>query len=1117
MASSYQTVLSRLDEFIRKYYKNQLVRGVLYALTLGLSFYITLVVLAFYGNFNVTLRAILFYLFVAGNLYILGRYISIPLLKLYRIGSVLTYEDAAVIIGRHFREIQDKLLNVLQLKKQESDIGSVALLEAGIEQKIKDLRTVPFTIAIDITENKKYLRYLVIPVAVILLIWLLKPLMLKQGTRQFIHYSTLYPKYSPFQFVIENKNLKATEQKDFPLSIKVNGKQLPDEVYIEFEGNKFKLDKQNNTNFTYTFRNPEHDVNFNFSAAGFESEQYTLKVIPNPTLVNFNVNLHYPAYTGRKDETLHNTGDMSIPQGTIVTWDFNTRNTDNMHLRFGDTLVNLNPSGDNEYSYHRRFLQGQNYCVSGSNKYITGQDSVKYGIQVIPDLYPGIAVEKKEDSLSSKHLYFNGAVKDDYGFTRLQFIYRIYNNTADSTSNKGTFNKIDLDISKTILQQPFYFYWDIDTLSLWPGQQIEYYFEVWDNDAVNGAKSTKSTVMYYKIPSLDQIQKTTDQATDKLQNDISKTVQQSEIIQNQLEQERADLFNKKELNWADKKKLKDLLNKQQELQKKAEELSRQNQKNNEKQWEFQKKDSSLMNKQEQLQNLFNELASDSLKRKLAELQKMLDKMNKNQVEEQIQKLSINNQDMKKELERTLELFKQLEFQQKLSQSIQKLDSLASKQQKLSEDSKTKKSNNNDLQKRQDSLNKDFQQMSKDMQDLAKKNSQLESPTSFKNPEQQEQSIQQQQQNSSKQLSQNQNSKASQSQQNAAHGMQNMAQQMESFQSTMEQQSEQANENSLRAILNNLVQLSFGQEDLMNTVSSLGNTRSTASYADAAKKQKELQQNAETIADSLYELSKKAPQIKGIVNQEMSSINYNMKEAITAMERGMGFEASGRQQYSMTSVNNLSLMLSEVLSAMQAAAKNHTPGAGSCNKPGGKGNHPSMAQLQQMEQNMSKQLSEMKSAMEKNGQKGKQKGQNQESMNEQLAKMAAEQEYIRSQMQQAEDEIDQNKQGGGTLESIAKQMQKTQEDIVNKQITSTTLQRQEEIIKHLLEFEKAERTQGRDPNFESHVAKKQFFGNQNPFLQYNTQKTQQNELLKTVPPDFNSFYKSKVNDYFNSFQ
>ncbi len=264
-------------------------------------------------------------------------------------------------------------------------------------------------------------------------------------------------------------------------------------------------------------------------------------------------------------------------------------------------------------------------------------------------------------------------------------------------------------------------------------------------------------------------------------------------------------------------------------------------------------------------------------------------------------------------------------------------------------------------------------------------------------------------------------------------------------------------------------------------------------------------------------------VQGIVNQEMDKINHNMEEAVNQMEKRQAPQAASRQQYSMTSINNLALMLSDVLSAMQSQSKNHSPGNGSCNKPGGNGNKPSMAQLRKMQEQLSKQLDGMKNAM-KNGQKpGQQKGskpggQNgNNSQSEELAKMAAEQQYIREQMQQAENEMNDTKQGSGDLSNIAKDMTKNEEDIVNQQITEATLERQQQIIKHLLEYEKAKQTKDQSPEFESHVAKKQFFGNPNPFLEYNTARNKQDELLKTVPPDLNSFYRNKVNQYFNSFQ
>ena len=212
------------------------------------------------------------------------------------------------------------------------------------------------------------------------------------------------------------------------------------------------------------------------------------------------------------------------------------------------------------------------------------------------------------------------------------------------------------------------------------------------------------------------------------------------------------------------------------------------------------------------------------------------------------------------------------------------------------------------------------------------------------------------------------------------------------------------------------------------------------------------------------------------------------------------------------------MLNGTLQAMKSAGKNGSPGSGSCNKPGGMGQKPSMSQMRQMQEQMSKQLDQMKAMMGKQpGSKpGQGKGEGGEQMSEQLAKMAAQQEYLRQMMQQTEDQSSQNK-GAGELGNMAEEMNKIEEDIVNKQITDATLQRQQNLVKHLLDYEKAEKEKGQEPDFQSHVAKKQYFGNPNPFFQYNSQKSEQNELLKTVPPDLNSFYKGKVSDYFNSFQ
>ena len=70
-------------------------------------------------------------------------------------------EEASKLIGKHFAEVDDKLLNVLQLK---STTKHSELLLASIEQKSLDLAPIPFKKAIRFSENSAYLKYLIVPV-----------------------------------------------------------------------------------------------------------------------------------------------------------------------------------------------------------------------------------------------------------------------------------------------------------------------------------------------------------------------------------------------------------------------------------------------------------------------------------------------------------------------------------------------------------------------------------------------------------------------------------------------------------------------------------------------------------------------------------------------------------------------------------------------------------------------------------------------------------------------------------------------------------------------------------------------------------------------------------------
>ena len=160
MTDNYQILIRKLDEFIRKYYYNALLRGTLLFLAILFISYLLFILLEYFWHFGTVTRTVFFYLFIFLNGSSFLFFIMDPLLKIRKFGKIISHEQAARIIGKHFAEIQDKLLNTLQLKHLEnSGEENIELLKAGIDQKIIRLRPIPFLGAIDLSKNKKFLKY----------------------------------------------------------------------------------------------------------------------------------------------------------------------------------------------------------------------------------------------------------------------------------------------------------------------------------------------------------------------------------------------------------------------------------------------------------------------------------------------------------------------------------------------------------------------------------------------------------------------------------------------------------------------------------------------------------------------------------------------------------------------------------------------------------------------------------------------------------------------------------------------------------------------------------------------------------------------------------------------
>lgn len=1099
---NYELLISKIDTFIRKYYFNNLLRGLIFLGAGIFSAYILITVSEYYGNFNSGFRTFLFYFFILLNLGLIVWLILPSFLAWLKLGKTITHDQAAEIIGKHFTDVSDKLLNTLQLKKlAESNQQQRELIEASIDQKIETLKPVSFPSAINIKENTKYLKWVMFPAAVICIIALAAPSVLTESTKRIIRHNEYFAPVAPFKFVVLNQSLSVVQGDDLKLNLKLDGDKLPSDVYIETANNTFKLDKENISRFHYQFSNLQKNTSFRLTANGFTSLPYEIKVNLKPSLLHFDVLLNYPAYLNKKPEQLLNAGDLTLPAGTTVKWQFHTQNATGIQFDMNNNRSNAVKSGDDAFEHTEKVYKNSFYKISPQNENVKRGDSASYRINVIADEMPAITVEEKSDSISSKALYFNGKIQDDHGFSSLTFNYKV-SAPGDKNSVHTITHSVKADLSKS--QSDFFYFWDMKQLGAKPGEQVTYYFEVADNDGVNGPKKVRSPERTLNVPDQKQLNEELEKGIQAVKDKMQSAIKLAGQIEHDAQKLNQKLLDKNTLSFDEKKQIDDLLQKKKDLDNLVKDIQAENKKNMVNRQENEQQNKEILEKQKEIENLFNNVLDPKTQDLLKKLQALMDQEQKDLTRDQLSRMQMDNKSLRKELDRILQLYKKLEFDQKLNHNINTLNQLSDRQQKLSEQTKQQNSDTQQLQQEQEKIKQDFQDVKNSLDDLQKQNDSAEQKNNFENPKSEEQKIDQQMSQSSDALQKNSKQKASQSQQNAAKQMQQMARQMEEKNQEGEDTQSNVDAAQLRELLKNLVNSSFDQEKVMET---LKNTNPTdPNYVILAQKQKNIKDNLKTAEDSLYALSRRVPQIQSTVNQEISSINSHIDESLGNLSDRRTAEASRNQQYAMTSMNNLALMLNEALEQLQNSMKSGKSGSG-------KGKQPSLSQLNKMQQQLNQNMQQMRDQLQKQG--GNMSQSQRAGMSEQLAKMARQQEMIRQALQEINKEENKSGSGGiGNLDKISKEMEQTENDIVNRRITDEVLKRQQQIQTRMLEAEKAQQQRDQDQKRESNAGRDVPPGYIKALQDYQKSKEKQTEQIKTVSPALNLYYKQKIKSYFD---
>ena len=104
MQNDYEILLEKLNSFIKEYYKNLIFRGIIYSLIGLFSVLIVFAIIEHFGFLNTLARTILFWTYCSITMLIIIKLIIIPAIKMLRLTKSLSHEEAANIIGEHFKQ-----------------------------------------------------------------------------------------------------------------------------------------------------------------------------------------------------------------------------------------------------------------------------------------------------------------------------------------------------------------------------------------------------------------------------------------------------------------------------------------------------------------------------------------------------------------------------------------------------------------------------------------------------------------------------------------------------------------------------------------------------------------------------------------------------------------------------------------------------------------------------------------------------------------------------------------------------------------------------------------------------------------------------------------------------
>ncbi|MFP4228580.1 MAG: DUF4175 family protein [Salinivenus sp.] len=1090
-------------------------------------------------------------------------------------------EDVARAVGDHHPRVADRLVNLLHLAEGKRSHAPAPLVDQAVQNLADDLDDVSFEAVEDFGRAREALRLASVPFVGVLAFLLIAPSTFLNASERLLAPGTEFDPPAPFQLSVRPGDTQVTTGDTLEVTAQATG-EVPRRARLLLRDTtgsteEVALEADSAGRFRHAVPNVRAPLQYRVVSAPVRTDWHRVRVAARPRVQELQLTVTPPSYTGRSSRTLDpNVGDVSAlpgarveveatvggPDLTTAALDFDSGRTDTLSL--SDSVATGAFAVEREDTYQLR-LQ--------SDDGIPNRSPVNHRIDLRTDAEPSASFEspgRTTDLAPDLVQPLQVRLRDDFGVRRAALFYRRAG--ADSGEGEEEFSSIDLPLSNPDERtQTLSYEWLLvqdSGLDPQPGDEIEYFVRVWDNDTVNGPKSGTTRTQRLRMPSLAQQYDALEETQGSADEKIDSLQQQADSSSQQFERLRRELRQSRESDWQNERQVEQLKEKQGTAQDAAESLS---QSIEEMTQQMQRNGLSSQQTAEQFQELkrvADELSSPEPQQALDELQESLSEdQSPRQRQQALENAEQQQQDFQDQLERTDELFEQLKSQQQLDELGNRTEDLRETQDALEEETAERMSDdaedgdssdpaapdstqeetsssdrtdgrpdstgsspdsttpppsdsqstdaspdaqaedpgasNEDLSRKQEQAAEEMEQLMEEMeqtqQEMEDNDSAPRQQLQKMNQQLQEQQMPQQMQENSEQLRNNQLQQAQQGQQQMQQQLQRMQQQMQQMKKKMQAQQQQQNVTGLRSAFENTLRLSKKQEALRSTVDAQSDEDD--GLPARAREQNVLVTGLETVTDSLRSIARRSPSMTQAVQTETGEALQAMESAVTALDEREAGAASDHQKTSMTHLNELALLLSDLLSQMQQQQ--------------GMGQGMTAQQMMQQLQQTSGQQQKLNNQIQQqlNEAQGERLSQGQQAQRRE--KLAQQQRNLKEELSNLESEDGAEDQVMGDLDKIQDQMETSAEALEQGRSRDELREQQEQILSRLLNAQKSLRTQGKQQERRGETAEGDA-PSRTPEDRPDTEEDDslRRDLLRSLEMGYSSSYEDLIREYFD---